>query len=215
MDMKKNVGILIGGGVALIATVAIGMGIKTLWESRSGAEPQGDQQESAVVAEKGEEKENTTQNEGSTPWLMGEANEAQAETEEEVAEPEEVVAVVEEKEAAKEEATEDPWDKRIAAFAGAGDSASGEKTWRTVWADLKLTEEEKGRLRQGVMLLIQKWQAMPPEGQLAERTRLMGMRTRFEAMNEEEKLEVSQRLRDRFEEWRLSGQVELPELTLD
>ena len=65
------------------------------------------------------------------------------------------------------------------------------------------------------MLLIQQWQAMPPEAQQAERARLQGMRVRFEAMNEEEKLEVSQRLRDRFEEWRLSGRIELPELILD
>ena len=41
MNMKKNIGLLIGSGVALIATVAIGIGIKTLWESRSGTEPVG------------------------------------------------------------------------------------------------------------------------------------------------------------------------------
>ncbi|MBA7686067.1 hypothetical protein ES703_94503 [subsurface metagenome] len=34
-------------------------------------------------------------------------------------------------------------------------------------------------------------------------------------MSEEERREASERMRDQFEEWRESGQTELPEITLD
>lgn len=87
--------------------------------------------------------------------------------------------------------------------------------WQQIWSDVNITEEEKGRLRLGFMLQLQKWGAMPPEDQMAERARMESMRSRWENMSEEERDETSQRLRDRFEDWRHSGSVELPELTLD
>lgn len=87
--------------------------------------------------------------------------------------------------------------------------------WRQIWSDVNITDEERGRLRQGFMLQLQKWGAMSPEDQMAERMRMESMRSRWENMSEEERDETSQRLRDRFEDWRHSGSVELPELTLD
>ena len=87
--------------------------------------------------------------------------------------------------------------------------------WRDVWADLNLTEEEQGRLREGFRLAIERWQNMSPEEREAETARLKAMRERWENMTEEERQEASERMRDRFEEWRQSGEVELPQLSLD
>jgi predicted Fe-S protein YdhL (DUF1289 family) len=41
------------------------------------------------------------------------------------------------------------------------------------------------------------------------------MRARWDNMSEEERNQAMERGRQRFEEWRRSGQVELPEITLD
>jgi hypothetical protein len=87
--------------------------------------------------------------------------------------------------------------------------------WRQVWADLKLTDAEQARLRQGVTLLIQRWQRMSPADQQAQMQRFSAMRQQWESMPDDQKQQTSQRLRDRFENWRRSDQVELPELSLD
>ena len=87
--------------------------------------------------------------------------------------------------------------------------------WRTVWADLNLTEEEQARLREGLRLAWERWQNMSEQERQAEIERLREMGERWENMSEEEKREASQRMRDRFEEWRKSDRVELPELSLD
>lgn len=49
----------------------------------------------------------------------------------------------------------------------------------------------------------------------AEAARWTLMRERWQVMSDEERLAASQRIRDRFEAWRISGDVELPELSLD
>jgi len=222
MNSKNRMGILIGVSVIFFVTLAIGVGVKTFWSNKTESGPQEKQQETeparGVAKVKVNEKDKPSKGGEFTRWLIAGAAEAKAQTEKEnVSQEEELeTTAAEEEETAEEmEAEEVALEDRISKFANQGQSSAGAKNWRTVWADLNLTEEEKTRLRQGVMLLVQRWMAMPPEAQQAERARLQGMRVRFEAMSEEEKLEVSQRLRDRFEVWRMSGRIELPELTLD
>lgn len=87
--------------------------------------------------------------------------------------------------------------------------------WQSIWADLNLTPEEEARMREGFGLAIGMYMAMSPEQQAAERQRMEDMRIRWEGMDDQEREEASQRIRDRFEDWRASGRVELPELSLD
>jgi hypothetical protein len=93
--------------------------------------------------------------------------------------------------------------------------AGGPMNWRQMWADLNLTQEEIARLREGWRLAVERWQNMSEEERRGEIGRLNGMRIRWDNMSEEERNQAMQRGRERFEEWRRSGQVELPELTLD
>jgi len=93
--------------------------------------------------------------------------------------------------------------------------AGGPINWRQMWADLNLTPEEMARLREGWRLAMEKWQNMSEEERQAEIGRLNGMRIRWESMSDEERSQAMERGRQRFEEWRRSGQVELPEITLD
>ncbi len=86
---------------------------------------------------------------------------------------------------------------------------------RQMWADLNLTPEEQARLRQGFGLAMQKWQSMSEEERQAETARMQAMRARWEGMSEDEQRETMGRMRGRFEEWRQSGGIELPELSLD
>ena len=216
MDTKNRIGILVGVLLVFLATLVIGVGIKTFWSNRTESESQENLPESEPAASAAKAKAKPSKGVAFTRWMITEAAAAKSEAEQEGASQEAEATDVEEKEAAEEkESEEDASEDSVSLIAAEEQRASGERTWRTVWTDLNLTDEEKGRLQQGVMLLIQKWQSMPPEEQQAERARLQGMRVRFEGMSEEEKLEVSQRLRDRFEEWRMSGRIELPELTLD
>ena len=93
--------------------------------------------------------------------------------------------------------------------------AGGPMNWRQMWADLNLTPEEMARLREGWRLATERWQNMSEDERQAEIGRLNGMRIRWDNMSEEERSQAMQRGRERFEEWRRSDQVELPELTLD
>jgi hypothetical protein len=88
-------------------------------------------------------------------------------------------------------------------------------SWRQIWADLNLTPEEQARLGQGFRLAMQKWQSMSEEERQAETARRRAMRARWEGMSADEQREAMGRMRGRFEEWRQSGRVELPELSLD
>lgn len=93
--------------------------------------------------------------------------------------------------------------------------AGGPMNWRQMWADLNLTPEEMARLREGWRLAMERWQNMSEDERQAEMGRLNGMRIRWESMSDEERSQAMERGRQRFEEWRRSGQVELPEITLD
>ena len=56
---------------------------------------------------------------------------------------------------------------------------------------------------------------MPAEVREVEVERRRAMRARWETMSDEERQEAMGRMRGQFEEWRQSGQVELPQITLD
>ncbi len=86
---------------------------------------------------------------------------------------------------------------------------------RKMWADLNLTPEERARLAQGFGLAMQKWQNMSEEERQTETARLQAMRARWEGMSPDEQQETMQRMMGRFDEWRQSGSIELPELSLD
>jgi len=86
---------------------------------------------------------------------------------------------------------------------------------RQMWADLNLTDTEKARLAQGFGLAMQKWQNMSVEERQVETARLQAMRARWEGMSPDEQQETMQRMRGRFDQWRQSGSIELPELSLD
>ncbi len=86
---------------------------------------------------------------------------------------------------------------------------------RQMWADLNLTQAEQARLGQGFALAMQRRRNMSEEERQAETARFQAMRARWEGMSEDEQREAMQRMRGRFEEWRQSGSIELPELSLD
>ena len=86
---------------------------------------------------------------------------------------------------------------------------------RQMWADLNLTQEELGRLRQGFGLAMQKRQNMSEEERQVETARMQAMRARWEGMSADEQRETMQRMRGRFDQWRQSDSIELPELSLD
>lgn len=86
---------------------------------------------------------------------------------------------------------------------------------RKMWNDLNLTPAEQARISQGFTLAMQRWQNMPPEVRQAETARLQAMRVRFEAMAPDEQEQAMQRMMGRFEQWRQSDSIELPELSLD
>jgi len=214
MDTKNRMGILIGVFVVFLATLVIGVGIKTFWSKTAKSESQEKLPESEPAATAAKEK--PSKGVAFTRWMITEAAQSKAKAEIEAAPPEaEPLDVQEEEETEQKESQEDALEEENSLIEDQGQTDSGKRTWQTVWADLNLTDEEKGRLRQGVMLLVQRWMAMPPEEQQAERDRMLWMRDQFMAMSEDEKLEVSQRIKDRFEDWRMSDRIELPELTLD
>lgn len=94
-------------------------------------------------------------------------------------------------------------------------TGGGMPGWRTIWADLNLTEAERARLREGFQLAMQKWQNMSEDERATETARMQSMRLQWESMSDDEREQASGRMRDRFEEWRQSGRVELPQLSLD
>ena len=199
--------------VVVIAAVAVGVGVYVF-----GGEPEdtGQQVEVAVSAPaEGVKAEDVGQTDEEK---AAEYDEFMMWLEEEAAMADEAEAMgVEEREVASvyEEPVAAAVEERPESFGEGGGTGEAMPRWQSIWADFNLTEEEKARLREGFGLAIGRFMAMSPEEQAAERARLQGMRLRWEGMSEEEREETSQRLRDRAEDWRQSGSVELPELSLD
>lgn len=188
-----------GAIVVLVAALGLGIGIRKIREWRAG---HGVQQPVKPAAKQGESKTKLEAAslgeavEGERVASAGLAGQVQAESAE--------TAGKDVNEAAKTESGQER-----PAMAG------GPMNWRQMWADLNLTPEEMARLREGWRLAMERWQSMSEDERQAEIGRLNGMRIRWDNMSEEERSQAMERGRQRFEEWRRSGQVELPEITLD
>ncbi len=83
------------------------------------------------------------------------------------------------------------------------------------FADLNLNEEEQARLREGFELMRQRFENMSPEDRWAQVAQMAEMGRRWEAMSDQEREAVGERMRERYEVWRYSDSIEPPQLTLD
>ena len=196
---------LVGAVVVLLASLGLGLGIKKIRSPRAEVKVK-QAAKQIIIAE--------TESESAEPEK--EAVEAVVEVVEEenvvVLEPADV-----EEEEKPEETVEEETDVAAETETEAGRTqTSGEfGNWRQIWADLNLTEAEQARLRDGFALAMQRWQSMSSEEREVEVERRRAMRARWETMSDEERQEAMGRMRGQFEEWRQSGQVELPQITLD
>jgi hypothetical protein len=86
---------------------------------------------------------------------------------------------------------------------------------RQFFADLNLNAEEQARLREGLALMRQRFESMSDEDQQVEMMRMAEIGWRWSNMTDQEREEVTQRMRERYEQWRRSDSIELPEFTLD
>jgi hypothetical protein len=188
-----------GAVVILVAALGLGLGIRKIrtWRAESRAK-----EDSKLAAKQDESKTKLE----AVPMVeaVEEEHVASAGLAEQVQADAAETAGEDANEAAKTEAVQER-----PAMAG------GPMNWRQMWADLNLTPEEMARLREGWRLAMEKWQNMSEDERQAEIGRLRGMRARWDNMSEEERNQAMERGRQRFEEWRRSGQVELPEITLD
>ena len=83
------------------------------------------------------------------------------------------------------------------------------------FAELNLNEEEMGRLQEGMMLRRQQFERMSERERMAEFERMREVGERWQIMSEREQDEVKRRMLDRYEDWRRSDSIDLPELRLD
>ncbi len=83
------------------------------------------------------------------------------------------------------------------------------------FADLNLNEEEQARLREGFELMRRQFENLSPEERWAQVAQMAEMGRRWEAMSDQEREEVGERMRERYEVWRRSDSIEIPQLTLD
>jgi hypothetical protein len=189
----------VGAIVILVAALGLGLGIRKIrtWRAESRAK-----EDSKLAAKQGESK--TKQEAAPLVEVVEDEHVASAGLAEQVQADAAETAAKDVNEAAKTDSVQER-----PAMAG------GPINWRQMWADLNLTPEEMARLREGWRLAMERWQNMSEDERQAEMGRLRGMRIRWESMSDEERQQAIDRGRGRFEEWRRSGQVELPELTLD
>jgi len=211
MDKKKQIVMLFGVVVALLAATAVGIVIMSLqshWSEAIDPKPQVQRQETKPAAEVKAEDDNLTNitddDEEFLRWVyekMVEEEEAETMVEEEdTSHQEPEVAVAEEEVAPPEQQ-----GRMGQQFGGLG----------SIWADLNLTEEEQERLREGFRLAMEKWQNMSDEERVSEMQRMRDQWETWQNMSDEEREDAMEKMRDKFEDWRQSGEVELPDFSLD
>ncbi len=83
------------------------------------------------------------------------------------------------------------------------------------FADLNLNEEEQARLREGFAVMRRRFENMSVEDRMVEFAQMAEIGRRWQNMSDQEREEVGERMRDRYEVWRYSDSVEPPQLTLD
>ena len=199
---------LVGAVVVLLASLGLGLGIKKIRSPRAEVKAK-QAAKQIIIAE--------TESESAEPEKEAVEAVVEAVEEENVVVQEPADVEEEEEEEKPEETVEEETDVAVEPETAVGRTqTSGEfGNWRQIWADLNLTEAEQARLRDGFALAMQRWQSMPAEVREVEVERRRAMRARWETMSDEERQEAMGRMRGQFEEWRQSGQVELPQITLD
>jgi hypothetical protein len=188
-----------GAIVVLVAALGLGLGIRKIrtWRAESRAK-----EDSKPAAKQGESK--TKQEAARLVELVEDEHAASAGLAEQV-----------QADAAKTVGEDVNGTAKTESVQERPSMGGGPINWRQMWADLNLTPEEMARLGEGWRLAVERWQNMSEDERQAEIGRLNGMRIRWDNMSEEERNQAMERGRQRFEEWRRSSQVELPELTLD
>ena len=209
--MKKGktsqTALLAGAIVVLVAALGLGFGVRKVrqWRAEAKAAEQ--------VAEAG--AENTSQTHKTSVRAEG----LQPETVEhqeyvEAAEPEQEAQELAAEPATMMESSNEAQQVGQSAYRRYVMS-NGQIDWQRLLADLNLTPEEMARLGEGWRLARQRWQNMSEEERQGEIGRMQGMRTRWQSMSDEERQAAFDRNMQRFEDWRASGSVELPQLSLD
>lgn len=192
-----------GAVVVLVVALGMGFGIRKIRIWRAEAE----QREAAAIRAK-EEAERVAQDEPVKKAV---------EIVEEVVEPlepeQEVVVAASTEEAEEKDPEEDK--PQVEPMRGPGMMGGAGERWRQMWANLNLTPEEQERLRAGFQLAMERFWSLSEEERQAEMARFQDMRIQWENMSDEEREATMGRMRDRFEDWRASGAVELPPMTLD
>jgi hypothetical protein len=207
MDKRSQIGILIGAVALLGAAFAVGVGIRML--RLRGAQPpsQPDSPPPKPVTVRATEDQEppdlTAQDDEFLQWL-----------EEQMTRAEEANDASDQQDLPQQ--TEAGVAQEVGEFfADQGSMPQGPGDWRSIWADLNLTEEERARLREGFRRAMARWQNMSEEERQAEMDRMRAGWERWQNMSDEEKRQASQRMRDRFEQWRQSDSADLPEISLD
>ncbi|MBA7686444.1 hypothetical protein ES703_94891 [subsurface metagenome] len=211
MDKRKQIAILIGVVVSLLAATAVGiviMSLRSHWSEAIDPKLQVQRQETKPAAEVKAEDENLTniteEDEEFLRWVYentAEEEQAEAEVEEDVSQPEEPVAAVVEEEGA-------PLEQQ-------GRRAQGPGGWRNVWADLNLTQEQQERLGEAMRLAMDKWQNMTDEERQDEMEKMREGWEKWQNMSDEEREDAMEQMREKFEDWLDSDEVELPDFSLD
>jgi hypothetical protein len=86
---------------------------------------------------------------------------------------------------------------------------------RKFFEDLNLNEQEQARLREGFELMRRQFENMSDEERWDQFAQMAEMGRRWEAMSDQEREGVTRRMRERYEVWRHSDSIELPQFTLD
>jgi hypothetical protein len=209
MDKNKQIAILFGVVVVLFAATAVGIVIMSLqshWSDSEGPKLQVARNEPKPVAVAAPEDENLTNmtddDEAFLRWMqenMAEEEEAEPVAEEEE-KPETVAAVVEEEAAPLEQRSQ-----RAQRFG----------SWRNMWGDLNLTEEQQERVREAMRLAMEKWQNMTDEERQDEMEKMREGFEKWQNMSDEEREDAMEEMRGKFEDWLDSDEAEFPDFSLD
>lgn len=203
--------IVTGVIVALIVVFALGMGVRQLWREGVFSAPQTSEQaqpaESEAAAPTQGPPDFNEEDEQLLTWLEQEMESTQSEQE------------AEQSATDGEDSTQEtqPASGATTPAAGGQESQAAQSFggWRSMWADLNLTEAEQTRLREGWALAVARWQNMSPEERQIQGERMRASWERWQNMSEEEREGASREMRGRFEDWRQSGSTELPDMILD
>lgn len=198
MKDKNTTVMLIWAAVVLVAATGLGYGIREIRWSLAIRRNLSESTSEVQVADSEPEVEIVRQPEPQPEVQMVETEEIVAEEpvwEEPEEEPQPEVAA---------EPQRQPW--RMGQNAG---------LIRKFFEDLNLNEEEQARLREGFELMRRQFEQMSDEERWTQFAQMAEMGQRWQNMSEQERQGVTQRMRDRYEEWRHSDSIELPQFTLD